>query len=427
MTEAEQSQDEDKGAPEMVNPLELPNQDPWTTPLDELDVARPQYFERGEHWAYFERLRKEAPVHFCRDSAFGPYWSISSYEHIKHVDQSHKTFSSEPSILIQDPSEDFQLPMFIAMDQPKHDEQRKVVQPTVAPRNLVNFESLIRQRTAEVLDELPENETFDWVDTVSIELTTRMLATLFDFPFDERRKLTHWSDVATRPAFTEEARLANQAELRECLGYFIELWNQRQSSASFDLISMMASHPDTRDMSNRPMELLGNLILLIVGGNDTTRNSMSASVYALNQFPKQYEKLIGNPQLIGSMVPEVIRWQTPLGYMRRIANKDVELNGQQIREGDKVIMWYVSGNRDESMFPDAGSLDIERANARQHLSFGYGIHRCMGNRLGEMQLRILWEEILKRFENIEVVDEPELTQSVFVMGYTKLPVRVTRK
>jgi len=413
-----------------INPLDLPEQDPWETPLEELDVARPQYFERGEHWAFFERLRKDAPVHYCRESAFGPYWSVSSFKEIKDVDQSHHLFSSEPAITIDEQDEDFQLPMFIAMDQPKHDIQRKAVQPVVAPRNLVNFQDLIRERTAEVLDNLPHNEEFNWVDTVSIELTTRMLATLFGFPFEDRSKLTHWSDVATGSVytdFTEESQEAARADLLECLAYFGELWQQRQGSEDFDLISMMANHPDTRDLPERPMELLGNLILLIVGGNDTTRNSMSASIYSLNKFPEQYAKLKANQHLIPNMVPEVIRWQTPLAHMRRIANDDVELGGKTIRKGDKVIMWYISGNRDESVFENAHQLDIERKNARHHLSFGYGIHRCMGNRLGEMQLRILWEEIMKRFEHIEVVGEPKLSQSVFVKGYVELPVRVKRR
>jgi cytochrome P450 len=287
------------------------------------------------------------------------------------------------------------------------------------------MEPLIRERTCRVLDSLPEGETFDWVDTVSIELTTMMLATLFDFPFEERRKLTRWSDVATampQPGGIVETPEQRRAELLECLEYFTRLWQERKTNPGDDLVSMLAHGEDTKDM--QPMEFLGNLVLLIVGGNDTTRNTMSGSVYSLNKFPDQYDKLIDHPELVPKMVAEVIRWQTPLAYMRRTANHDCEISGKQIKQGDQVLMWYVSGNRDSDVFDNADRLDIERSNARQHLSFGFGIHRCMGNRVGEMQLRIVWEEILKRFQKVELVGEPKRVYSSFVKGYSELPVRL---
>jgi len=312
------------------------------------------------------------------------------------------------------------------MDQPKHDAQRKGVTGAVAPRNLAKLEPLIRQRVCAILDSLPVGERFDWVDTVSIELTTQMLATLFDFPFEDRRNLTRWSDAATSsPALvgasnmTEEERMA---ELMECLEYFNQLWEERVGGDGDDFISMMARSPAFKDMD--PMEYLGNLILLIVGGNDTTRNSITGGVYALNKFPDQFDALRADHSVIPNMVSEIIRWQTPLSHMRRIALTDSEVGGKTIHAGDKVVMWYISGNRDESVFEDPDKLIINRANARQHISFGYGIHRCMGNRLGEMQLKILWEEILRRFKHIEVLEEPGRVHSNFVHGYSHMPVIV---
>ena len=400
--------------------------DPCSVPLDQLDPGRPELYLHGQHLACFARLRAEDPVHFVDSEQFGPYWSITRFRDIVFVDTNHELFSSEPSIVIGDSAIDFTPPMFIAMDPPRHDRQRAVVAPAVAAGQLNEWEALIRSRVQGVLDALPVGETFNWVDRVSIELTTMMLATLFDFPFEERRLLTHWSDVATsgpavgNSALSEEDR---RAELVKCLEYFTRLRNERAGQPPrMDFVSLLAHGPDTRDME--PMEFLGNLILLIVGGNDTTRNSMSGGVYALNRFPAQFDKLRADRSLIPGMVSEIIRWQTPLAHMRRIATRDVELGGKTIRKGDKVVMWYLSGNRDETVFDDPDEFVIDRANARRHLSFGFGIHRCMGNRLAEMQLRILWEELLARFSDVQVVGEPVRTESNFVMGYTELPVRL---
>ncbi|REJ76959.1 MAG: cytochrome P450 [Acidobacteria bacterium] len=400
--------------------------DPYQVELEAIDVAQPHLFQARQQYAYFERLRKEAPVHYSPSGEFGPYWSITRYEDIQYVDTHHHVFSSEPAIVLQDPQEELPMEMFIAMDPPKHDRQRKEVSPVVGPRNLAVLQHTIRERVCNILDSLPRNETFNWVDLVSIELTTQMLATLFDFPFEDRRKLTWWSDVATarvEPGGLCETDEERREILRECLTYFMGLWEQRKDNEDGnDLISMLARGESTRDMP--PMEFLGNLILLIVGGNDTTRNSISGGLVALDEFPDEMAKLRANPELIPNMVSEIIRWQTPLAYMRRRANQDTTLGGHTIREGDKVAMWYASGNRDPEIFADADRLLIDRDNARRHMSFGFGVHRCMGNRLAEMQLRILWEEILPRFPKIEIMGDPVRVRSTFVQGYTELPVRL---
>ncbi|MBL8536741.1 MAG: cytochrome P450 [Hyphomonadaceae bacterium] len=402
-----------------------PNEDAWSTDLSTLDMSRGERFRDNTFEPFFERLRKEAPVHYCPDSLNGPYWSITKFNDIMAVDTNHQVFSSEPSIVLFDPEEDFPLPMFIAMDPPKHDVQRKTVSPIVAPNHLAHLEPVIRERAGKLLDAVPRNEVFNWVDKISIELTTQMLATLFDFPWEDRRKLTRWSDVATAAPGqgVVESDEQRRAELMECLQYFNGLWEERVNAPPRnDLISMLAHGESTKNMPRQ--EFLGNLVLLIVGGNDTTRNSITGSLYALSKWPEQMRKLRENPALIPSLVSETIRWQTPLAYMRRTALVDTEIRGQKIKAGEKVVMWYVSGNRDEEVISNPNDFDIERANVRHHLSFGFGIHRCVGNRLGEMQLRIVWEEILKRFDAIEVVDEPRRVYSSFVKGYEHLPVRI---
>jgi len=420
----------------MSDGMHGPGVDPWKVPLDQINVADPEHFRTDSHWGYFERLRKEDPVHYYPGGSLesgdeiGPYWSITKYNDIMAVDTNHQAFSSDAfrgGITLRNFDEDFVLPMFIAMDPPKHDAQRKVVSPIVAPDNLAKLESVIRERAGTLLDAVPRGEVFDWVDAISIELTTQMLATLFDFPWEDRRKLTRWSDVATAmpmPGGVVETEDERRAILLECLGYFTNLWNERVNSTTpgNDLITMLAHGESTRNME--PLEYLGNIILLIVGGNDTTRNSITGGLYALNKFPKEYDKLLANPALIPNMVSEIIRWQTPLAYMRRTALEDVQIRDKTIRAGDKVAMWYVSGNRDDEVIENPNALVIDRPNARRHLSFGFGIHRCVGNRLAEMQLRIVWEEILKRFDRIEVVEEPRRVPSSFVKGYEKMLVQV---
>lgn len=406
--------------------------DPYSVPIEEINPIDGRLFQMDIHEAHFKRLREEDPVHMNELPKTGRYWSITKFEDIMYVDKNHELFSSASGIALgpridsERGSEDLNLSNFIAMDPPKHDLQRATVSSVVAPPNLAKMESLIRERAGTILDNLPVDETFNWVDLVSIELTTQMLATLFDFPFEDRRMLTRWSDVATAPPGTGIVDTAEQRrdELLECLAYFTRLWNERAAmdNPGSDLISMLAHGEDTKNMA--PYEFLGNLILLIVGGNDTTRNSISGGVLALNQNPEEYDKLRNNPELIPNMVAEIIRWQTPLPYMRRTANQDVELRGKKIRKGEQLLMWYISGNRDEEVIDNPNAFIIDRPNARHHLSFGFGIHRCMGNRLAEMQLRIVWEEILKRFHKVEVVGEPERLRSSFVRGITNLPVQV---
>lgn len=404
--------------------------------LTDIDVSNPFMYRQGRWLSYFERLRKEAPVHYQANSPFGPFWSVTRHADIVAVDKNHEAFSAEPFIIIGTPPRFLDVEMFIAMDPPRHDLQRAAVQGVVAPKNLREMEGLIRSRVQEVLDELPVDQPFDWVSNVSVELTARMLATLLDFPYEQRHKLVEWSDLASSMEQANGGPSDNDKVfhgMRDAALGLSALWRDKAARTAageapgFDLITMLQSNEDTKDLIDRPMEFLGNLTLLIVGGNDTTRNSMSGGVLALNRFPDQFEKLKANPELIPNMVSEIIRWQTPLAYMRRVAKKDVVLNGQFIRKGDKVVMWYASGNRDEAVFDRADDLIIDRTNARNHISFGFGVHRCMGNRLAELQLRILWEELLPRFENIEVIGEPEYVQSNFVRGISKLMVQLTPK
>ena len=407
----------------------------YATPLEDFQLHDLEHFTSDTLWPWFERLRAEDPVHYTADSEYGPYWSLTRYTDIVAADGDNHRLSSSSvhgGITLFLPPEsatpaDFaeERTSFISMDPPRHDDQRRAVSPIFSTPALAELEPLIRSRAAAILDELPIGETFDFVDKVAIELTSQMLATLFDFPFEERRVLPRFSDMLlSGPVSDPQEMMARQAEMYAILGKFVPLWNDRSGNQTGrDLISLLANNPATNG-DNDPQRYFNNIILLIVAGSDTTRHSITGGLLALNQHPAEYEKLRNNHALLESAVPEFIRWQSPVAYMRRTALQDVEIGGKTIRKGEKVAMWYVSGNRDETAIDRANEFIIDRVRPRLHAAFGFGIHRCLGQRLAEMQLRVVWEEMLRRFPMIEVVGEPRRLRSNFVKGYEGLPVRI---
>jgi cytochrome P450 len=402
-----------------------------TSDLAAIDPADYRYFTEQTWPAMFARLRAEDPVHYCTEGMFAPYWSVTRYKDIVHVEALPDIYSSSweyGGITVLDAlDQELKFPMFIAMDRPQHTAERRVVAPAFTPSEMQRLAGPIRARTAALLDSLPVGEIFDWVDRVSIELTTQMLAILFDFPWEDRRLLTKWSDwagdvqAAADPAMREERTRI----LYEMGAYFHGLWQARLNAPPApDLLSMMIHSEALSKMDEQ--EFIGNLVLLIVGGNDTTRNSMTGLVRVMNEFPGEWDKLKADRSLIPNAVSELIRWQTPLAHMRRTAKEDTELGGKTIRKGDKVVMWYISANRDTEVFEDPDRVDFSRENARRHLAFGYGIHRCVGARLAELQLSILMEEMLARGMNVEAVAQPVRVPSPFIHGYKEQMVRIAK-
>jgi cytochrome P450 len=398
--------------------------------LTSIDVSDPRLYQDDTWHDLFAQLRRDDPVHYCEVSPFGPYWSVTRYDDIFAVELDHANYSSSSEfggIQITDQPLGQEFANFIRMDPPGHTAHRRTVAPIVAPSHLANFEPLIRKRTSDVLDALPRNQTFDWAEMVSTDLTNMMLATLFDFPWEDRTKLTWWSDVAIANVDSPDAVVHSSeervAELTKMGEYFRKLWDARAAaSPAFDLISMLSHSEATRNLQAR--EFIGTIALLIVGGNDTTRNSMTAGLMALVENPEQFELLRAKTDLVPNLVSETIRYHTPVLHMRRTARADVELAGRQIAKGDKVVMWYISGNRDESKIDRADQFIIDRAKPRQHLAFGAGIHRCVGDRLAEQQIRILWEEVLARDLRFEIMGPPQRLYSNFIRGIRSLPVRI---
>jgi cytochrome P450 len=406
----------------------------YATPLAEFQPHALEHFTSDTLWPWFERLRAEDPVHFTAHSDYGPYWSITRYDDIVHCESDVARLSSSQAhggITLFEPPEGSDPAQrtearasFISLDPPRHDAQRKAVAPMFSTPALAELEPLIRARAAAILDELPIGQTFDFVDRVAVELTSQMLATLFDFPFAQRRRLPQFSDYLLSPRAEEAESQRQQAEMFMTLQMFVPLWNERRGAGrKDDLISLLANDAAT-DGGGDPQKWMNNIILLIVAGSDTTRHSITGGLLALDQHPGAYARLRADPTLLESAVPEIIRWQSPVAYMRRTALDDVEIGGKVIRKGEKIALWYVSGNRDERVIDRPNEFIIDRARPRLHAAFGFGIHRCLGQRLAEMQLRVVWEEILRRFPVIEVMGEPSRLNSNFVKGYAHLPVRI---
>lgn len=393
-----------------------------------LDPSLPERFADGSAHAIFAQLRREAPVHWCPESQFGPFWSISSYDDIVAIEAQPALFSSEAkhggvSIIEINPAEASYMESFIMMDPPRHAQRRRTIAPAFTPSEMARLTDSIRTRTAACLDALPRGETFNWVDRVSIPLTIDMLAILFDFPWDERDSLRIWSD-----AITSLDMIANRSQERvgllfQMAGRFHQLWLERQAAGPApDLLSMMIHSQSFGEMD--AAEFMGNMATLIVGGNDTARNSMSGLAEALTLWPDQWDKLRSDPSLVANAASEIIRWQSPALHMRRTALEDTDFKGHQIRKGDKLVLWYVSANREEGLFPNGDLFLVDRPNARRHLSFGYGIHRCVGARLAELQLQVLIEEMLQRDIQLETSGEIERAAHPFLAIVNRVPVRL---
>lgn len=403
-----------------------------------LDVSRAELWSEDRWQDPMRQLRAESPIFYCEDSKFGPYWSVTTYKPIQHIEALPKIFSSSWEYggitVAGDGIEHLQegeipMPMFIAMDPPQHTAQRRTVAPAFGPSEIERMRADTAARTAAIIDTLPIGQPFDWVEKVSIELTTDMLAILFDFPWADRHNLTRWSDaLGDIESFdTLEKRQARLAQAFEMGAAFKELWDHKaQNPGTSDLISIMLQSDAMSHMSEN--EFMGNLILLIVGGNDTTRNSMSAYAYGLHSFPEERAKLERDhsPDLAVNAMHEILRWQTPLAHMRRTASEDTELFGHQIKARDKIALWYASANRDESVFPDGDRIIVDRENARRHLAFGYGIHRCVGARVAELQLTTLISEMQKRRLRVNVLAEPERVHASFVHGYRHMQVELEK-
>ncbi|MDE2411608.1 MAG: cytochrome P450 [Sphingomonadales bacterium] len=398
-------------------------------PINHVDLSRDALYVEDAWREPFARLRAEMPLSWCPESPFGPYWSAVTHDLVQEVELRPDVFSSRwdlGNITIADAVNGEGFPNFIAQDPPIHTAQRRVIAPAFSPSQMMKLDVAVKARTRELIDSLPVGDTFDWVERVSIPQTLGMLCILFDMPFAEWRDIKRWSDWASGVSadnLNDEYRAEFLVQMGEMLARFDrELEDRRGKEPSDDLLSRMVHSEAMGHLE--PMERIANIALLIVGGNDTTRNSMSALVEAFDKYPGELERLRADPALIPNAAQEIVRWQSPVTHMRRTALADTELGGQVIRQGEKVVMWYISANRDEAVFPDAERFDVGRDNARRHLGFGHGIHRCVGAKLAENQLAALIAEIAERGIRVMPQGAPTRLASPFLHGFTAMPVRI---
>ncbi len=402
---------------------------PENLPIDQLDISQSEYFKDDTARALFARLRAEAPIHYCPESEFGAYWSITGHRQIQEIMSRPSLYSSAGEnggvSIFEDPGlgEQGRMHMFLMMDPPGHAAKRRVVAPAFTPSEMLRLTAEIRKRTAAKLDSLPCGEVFDWTSEVAVSLTTAMLVTLFDFPEEDSHRLPVWSDAVTSHEMMKTDPQGRQMLLFEMSMKFMELWQQRlDAEPGPDLLSRMI-HSDALSKMDQ-QEFIGNMALLVVGGNDTTRNSMSALIDVIHRWPGQWEKLKEDRSLIANAANELIRWYSPVVHVRRTVMEDHLFHGFKFRKGDKVVNWIMSGNRDEKVFADPDLFLPDRENARRHIAFGHGIHRCVGARLAELQLQTLIEEMADRDMRIELAGPIEREGHILVNAINSVPVRI---
>jgi cytochrome P450 len=403
-------------------------QDADLMPLEEIDVSVGARFANETAGPYFARLRRDDPVHWCPDSPYGPYWSVTRRADLMAVERDFERFSSAGNVLINDVPGEFDAPAFATTDPPGHTAERAAVAPAFADGRVKELESGVRREIGLILDGLPIGEPFDWAERVSVELTTRMVAALFDFPHEERYRLPYWAEVlvtSPEPGALVESWDQRAAVLDEYLARILRMWRARAGGCERDVLSALANAPATCSLPEDPKHLIGT-VTMIAGANEAARGALSGGVVAFDRFPDAWEQLRAAPALLPNAVKEIVRWQSPIIHMRRTATGDVDFRGKTIRKGDKVVLWYWSANRDETLFEDGEAFRVDRSDARRHVGFGSAIHRCLGWRVAELELRLLWEEILPRFRRIRVCAPPERLASNFTANYRRVMVVVER-
>ena len=393
-------------------------------------------FINGQPFDTFKQLRAEAPIYWHEeDLDFEPgFWALTKHEDIIKVSKDPKTFSSavgghlmtmgDPEVV--DPTAVAAIiGNMIGMDPPEHQIYRKMVAPSFTPKSIRNLEDGMRNKVRELLDKVADKKDFNFVTEISEQLPLWVLCEMMGIEESERPKIRDLVNNLTDASIQQDPEKSMQVwfNYMELFKMGRDMIEERRKNPTDDLMSVVANTQVEGDQL--PAELLdGFFLLMVIAGNETTRNTITGGLMALTDNPAERQKLIDDPSLIANATDEMLRWVTSVIYFRRTATKDTSIRGQDIKKGDKVVMWYGSANRDEDVFEDGHLFQVDRPNAKKHLAFGAGEHLCLGNRLGHMQIRVLFEELLLRFPDIKYVEDPVRIPSNFLAGISELKVRI---
>lgn len=401
--------------------------------VEDIDLKNPDIYEAGLPLEAFARLRREDPVHWNPESDGAGFWAVTRHADICEVSRQPLLFSSayengghrifnENEVGLTNAGESGMGIPLISRDPPTHTQYRKVVMPALSPVKIEGIEDRIRARAERLIDAIPLGEQVDLVQALSAPLPLMTLAELLGVPGDMWTDLYHWTNAFVGeddPEFRQSPE-AMQETLGEFFGFITELYEQRVAEPGGDIATLLA-HAEIDGERVPFAEFAANMVLALVGGNETTRNSISHSVRAFSDNPGEWDKLRSNRELLKSAPSEMVRYASPVLHMRRTATENTEVAGRRIAKGDKVVMWYLSGNRDDTVYDDPDRFDIERA-PRNHVGFGSGQHVCVGSRLAEMQLRVAFGMLADRVSHFELVSEPRRFRSNFINGLKNLDV-----
>jgi cytochrome P450 len=414
-------------------------------PLDQVDLTDLDAFGRNEGWAMFDTLRAEDPVHWTPEPAPNSgFWAVTKYHDIWAVDRDPETFTSTRYVNLEEVDDDLMdlRRSMLETDGPRHRALRKIIQREFSPGPLTrNYEAFLRDLTKVTVDNALANDEFDFVEKVSADFPINVLVRLLDVPVSDTGMLINWGNqmvANTDPDYTEHLITDPDSDqyrhlpfrspaALEVFEYGRELARRRKGGEGTDLVSTLVNKIPEDGQPLSPSDFDNYFLLLVIAGNETTRHAISQSMLALIENQDQLKLLQEQPELIPGAIEEFLRWASPVYHFRRTATQDVELGGKQIKAGDKVVMWFGSGNRDEDVFEDPYRFDVTRTNV-DHLTFGKGSpHVCLGNALARMEIRLMFTELIPRLASIELNGEVKRVRSNFINGIKKFPVRVQAK